>query len=101
MDRNEELEQWALALESEQYQQGRGSLFRDDEYCCLGVKAELDGVLFQDNGLGYVKDVSGLISSSKYQPLCITEDEMYSLMRMNDRRYSFKEIANALRSIKN
>lgn len=35
------LDQWCEALESGKYKQGTGSLRCDDEFCCLGVLADL------------------------------------------------------------
>ena len=36
--------EWAEALESGEYGQGKGYLFRDGGYCCLGVLAIINGI---------------------------------------------------------
>ena len=42
---DDQLEQWAQALESRKYKQGTEHLCHDGRYCCLGVLAELRGDL--------------------------------------------------------
>lgn len=46
----EDLRRWILALESGDYKKGRGKLCsKDEEYCCLGLQAKLEGKLIKNN----------------------------------------------------
>lgn len=44
------------ALKSGKYEKGSGQLCRDEKYCCLGVKCELDGLLKEDKREKYTLD---------------------------------------------
>lgn len=50
----EELREWIVALESGKYKKGRGQLCsKNEEYCCLGVKAKLEDNLVPNDHYGY------------------------------------------------
>jgi len=85
---------WADALDSGEYQQGYGHLFKDNKYCCLGVLAQLEDPLWvstyweRSPGLGMQSGLS-------YENVC-------ELARRNDgmdgyHKHTFPEIAKLLR----
>lgn len=109
---------WVEALRSGKYTQGRGSLrSRDDEFCCLGVLCDItepDGWSKVYDGTHWTKD--GLPHVSVFErvglPVMYSGDEtgtVYvkageldrgheytSLDRLNDRGWSFTEIADLI-----
>jgi hypothetical protein len=106
-------QEWCEELISGRYTQGCGNLCRDDKYCCLGVLCEIaikHGVKISkwrrytgvNNSYCYnnehhylpkiVSDWAGL--DSRDPELLFLSSP--SLARMNDRGYSFNDIANAI-----
>jgi hypothetical protein len=99
---------WINALESGEFEQGRGALNRNGEFCCLGVLCELayrSGVLVKKEKAksDYVNIVKydGMdtylpnsveqwagIDSSQWESI-----QMSRLIRLNDSGVSFSEIA--------
>lgn len=103
--------QWACALESGKYKQGSGQLRdKDDNYCCLGVAADL---LAPDK---WVKSGTGLCSWGMYdsggvrrsgyltyalrRQIGLDEDTQTKLVALNDdNKRDFKAIAQHIRSL--
>lgn len=60
------VEAWCTALESGDYEQGRGMLCQDGKFCCLGVAAEASGVKWRAIANGargyYMTEGTGLYS---------------------------------------
>lgn len=89
-------ERWVKALESGEYQQGVGRLYRakTDSYCCLGVLCKVYNVSTEGSTLesgyhpqGLLKEVMGFSSKS-----------ISTLVKYNDcDRLPFKEIARLIR----
>lgn len=50
---NEIKQRWVSALRSGEYKQARGSLRRDNRFCCLGVLCDLYG---KEKGIEWVSD---------------------------------------------
>ena len=50
---------WIEALRSGKYKQGREMLCCDDEYCCLGVLAHINGKLEGEENRKYIIDSKG------------------------------------------
>lgn len=114
------IERWADALESGEFQQGRGSLRCGDEFCCLGVLCELavrEGViepadqlpeshLYRYDGMtsfptrkvcewaGIRRDIILELDFADTFPTPILD-----LARMNDRRAPFADIAREIRKM--
>ncbi len=96
---------WLKALRSGEYDQGKGKLFCDGKYCCLGVADEI---------CGYSPSTeSGILPDHDKTPEILRKDSIVKsyLMSMNDGtrigrssplydeieygvKYSFDEIAN-------
>lgn len=106
---------WIEALESGEYKQGKGVLHDDETntYCCLGVLAtinnlptgnlvELDLTIHRSISLSMPKSpftpVGEFIHMGipSYPPSSIFQ--LASLATMNDREYSFEDIAKHLRT---
>lgn len=108
--------EWRDALKSGKYKKGIGQLcYKDSEgvkrYCCLGVKAELQGRL-KLSGIGYADDESGgyldkgnpftsILGSSQGRfpdGFCVKGDkhQYNSLAEINDRCNSFEPVIEAL-----
>lgn len=120
-------EQWLQALESGEYKQCKGWLFKDDAYCCLGVAEIVCGRTFTFCGLD-IKDKYrklyheklvmlgedferlGLNTATGYlghssepfyaelQKAGYTGDPQYSLASYNDAGVTFKQLAQAIRA---
>jgi hypothetical protein len=111
-------EKWLKELESEKYKQGRGYLCQKAEddsnvYCCLGIAAEFvlnispirliheatcefggfRQFLRDFDRMGLDSDVGSLIT-----PFYLKEQRIKSLADMNDKGWTFKEIAAYIRS---
>jgi hypothetical protein len=109
--------QWADALESGDYQQGKDSLITNDgKYCCLGVLCAINGLKTESHkfksfpGDTYFLDGEGC-SVSTYVPLTLVsklkmqaenpyvryEGEPRSLASLNDKGVPFTKIASLIR----
>lgn len=102
---------WAEALESGKYKQGRGSLFDNGCYCCLGVLQEINGLpVYSQFSEDYETDIpaewpadTGHISLPSLNEvdylLALDEDgESYGADKLNDDAgLSFKQIAQLIR----
>ena len=103
-------EKWLTALESNEYQQGKGYLHsQNNKFCCLGVAADLfkttpstldDTAHYLYNGHKslaprFVIEALHLYNSTgdALRPV----DRHMSLTALNDSGYSFKEIAKIIR----
>ena len=95
------------ALESGEYKQGMQYLKRGDEYCCLGVGAEVFGVDWEraecTDVYMYI-DSQGMLNGKDLDPeileaLNISQSDMQKLIRLNDTGYSFESIANYIREL--
>lgn len=108
-----ERDEWAAALRSGRFLQGTGCLmFSDngkDSYCCLGVKAQLDGspiipITLDDVMIGEFRSeaecrkMKNLGSVDLYYELrnLIGTDIINTLIEMNDSGMSFFAIADFL-----
>ena len=96
---------WLKALRSGKYEQGQGTLYEEDKYCCLGVIAqELDLLVPHvtgDRHWAHCLSASGKTSThTGTLPLSILdeiglENEMHQqLVQMNDDGSSFETIAD-------
>lgn len=87
---------WLEALRSGKYEQGKGELFYEGKYCCLGVAAAECGVpLKYIKGKGFLflgethfDSVPNILRGSFTKPI------PNSLSAMNDNGKTFTEIAN-------
>jgi hypothetical protein len=99
---------WVRALRSGKYPQGRGRLFSDGAYCCLGVKCAIDAWplnklawQFEIRGRDYGSVLpslyeKGLTSFGEFQGFTIIDQQEIvcdALTVMNDKGYSFEDIA--------
>lgn len=90
---------WIKALRSGDYKQGKLKLYNKefDSYCCLGVAAYLCGVR-DFKGLTFIKKGIGLRGISKIPDLLKGDSGIpKGLASMNDRGYSFDEIAGYIK----
>jgi hypothetical protein len=102
------LEEWPNALESGEYEQGKGQLYDDGKYCCLGVACDL---LAKKNLLrGRVWQKHGCLPDRAVKLLGISDDGAYlrpksknldaintTLVDDNDSGVSFEKIAQKIR----
>jgi hypothetical protein len=104
------IEEWAVALESKVYKQGTGVLKGGDEFCCLGVHAEIAGVpSHTENEYKYVFEFPEWGDAYGLNPLMdaygmdhnglprVVTDVIDSLANKNDAGATFTEIAAILR----
>lgn len=89
---------WVEALRSGKYKQGRQYLRKNNQYCCLGVLAEISGAVFivdeKDLGRLELSEKCGINSS---EGSFINSDGKYcTLANLNDIRCTFEEIANII-----
>lgn len=99
---NPEMKQkWLEALRSGKYQQGKHYLrTTQDQYCCLGVLCDLDGVEWKRSNSGCWDPTTqegdynfvGL-GHRQHERLGITHVQSGHLMAMNDTGHTFLEIA--------
>lgn len=95
-------EQWADALESGDYKQGKktDAMFKSDNgFCCLGVLADLMGDLRSNDPAGI--DSRGIFPSGS-RPEWLSRNQEDRATGLNDgvnlpRRRTFKEIASWIR----
>jgi hypothetical protein len=80
---------WVAALRSGEYEQGRLKLKVDDKYCCLGVLAEVAGILGSRDTPECDGEVSCLWSEG------LSSGVQHELYSMNDsQQLSFAQIAD-------
>ena len=93
-------EKWVKALRSGRYKQGTGRLRSDDNnFCCLGVAANIAGVPCEHNedwsAYDYKFDENTLLFATIPNGWNgITYEEGDSLAKMNDNGATFEEIAD-------
>lgn len=90
-------EKWIAALRSGEYKQGKDCLRTDsNEYCCLGVLADvINPDVWRASSSYYIWDKANTLffTNSKEEELGI-HFEATALMEMNDSGKSFPEIAD-------
>src|ERR1044072_5739990 len=111
-----EINRWIWALRSGNYKQGQAYLRRGDQYCCLGVKAEIDGIPSEPSSrerhleLGvYGFGKAGEYTTLSHMPetgdelidflnsgWSLASDIESQLMNMNDAGWTFDQIADWL-----
>ena len=101
-------QKWVDALRSGDYQQTKGRLRKEDEFCCLGVLCDLyakennvewqhnevDGYFYGNHGFippSSVVEWSGIADSNP-----LVNDEIDTLAGLNDRGSTFNEIADLI-----
>lgn len=83
---------WLDGLRSGKYIQGRGSLERDEKYCCLGVLCKTIGIKFQ--GDACIDDKGNSLGYGPIDDLIFHGNHL-TLVGMNDEEDAdFNEIAN-------
>jgi hypothetical protein len=103
-------DKWVAALESGVYRQGQGGLFDDitNSFCCLGVKAEIDGHkrdgrffrIHGDNYSCYLAEnyEKGLQEHGYFIGFALSSmNRFVSLAELNDKGYEFKDIAHVIK----
>jgi hypothetical protein len=80
---------WVEALESGKFRQGHSQFAQRDEskhikYCCLGVLNKIENLSYSGSCRAFPEDKI---------PFGLTDDQQWTLIEMNDRGDSFKEIA--------
>lgn len=76
---------WLKALRGGRFRQGKGGLFEDDRYCCLGVLCHVK--------TGAPPKVEPFNYYSKFKPFGLDEESIEHLCLQNDQGDSFKQIA--------
>lgn len=110
-------DKWVAALESGDYKQGRRILKSEERYCCLGVKAQIDGCIFENGsftiwGNHYMRHLP-----SEYEPGLYGRTGSFngfllfekrdggntitynSLAYLNDSYFDFKDIAFIIKEL--
>lgn len=97
---NEQLEEWAQALESGKYAQAQGELCDGEAYCCLGVLAKMRNELDEYGDFKRPRSShEGLLTSGTANRwYYLSEDTQYALSVKNDHGAPFTEIASFIRS---
>lgn len=98
-------EEWIEALESGKYKQCRGRLYdvATDSYCCIGVALKLAGVDFskytyKELEVSAFRSVLTEADADKLSAsIGITLTNQYRTASLNDRDWSFHDIAEKLR----
>jgi hypothetical protein len=96
---------WIDALRSGKYNQGRTYLAKNNNYCCLGVLADLSGNLTdeKENGIRFCKTNEespkgkgwSCVSLWAESDILINKEQKSKLIRMNDEENrTFPEIAD-------
>lgn len=102
--RPENKDRWLKALRSGKYPQASGYLYNKNQrgYCCIGVYAAINGWK-NPIGFGYeiTKDGDAIQNNGQAEelqfylfPIELTEHEVNTLMRLNDRGVDFPSIAD-------
>lgn len=90
--------EWVNALRSGKYEQGRGCMYRDGKYCCLGVLAEVIGLEFsRSTSHASVLLPSGYAAMPPPEILKSIDLAFFhaqDLSVMNDRGETFLDISN-------
>ncbi len=86
---------WLKRLRSGKYKQGRGVLKRNDEYCCLGVLAELLRLPEAPSSRGDdgVVEFEGRRTYLRHKHLC-SDTQTYLVELNDDECLAFSEIAD-------
>ena len=110
-------ERWIAALNSGDYEQGVGSLSKDNQYCCLGVLCDLaakDGVITATNKHSGVtfSTYTSFDGDDKYLPVSVQrwagisshnptvyKDTMITLANLNDQSYDFNVISQVIEAV--
>ena len=87
-----EFDEWISALESGEYPKGKDYLCRYGKYCCLGVKAHLDGKLDEEGA------VSG--DSKFYIPAGMNGNDCDLVAISNDDSDTFDPVIDFLKELK-
>lgn len=109
---------WIAALRSGKFKQIKGFLKTKEGYCCLGVKAEIDGCIYSEDkeafnikgtlhreilGYGINGDYEdGLESSGCFIGFYLQNEHgngFSTLASLNDRGYSFEVIADIIEQL--
>ncbi len=86
-------DEWVKKLRSGEYEQGMGFLFRHGKFCCLGVLADSEGILGNEDVEGHrTVDQNLAFLPAKYGLL--SWDNQRDLSKMNDNGKSFDELAD-------
>jgi hypothetical protein len=88
-------ERWIAALESGKYRKARNKLRNGNQFCCLGVLCDINGVKWeQDDAIGKNSAIrmSGLppVSISRVAGLAITEEKHLAVL--NDGNPGWSEV---------
>lgn len=98
---------WVKALRSGKYRQGHGKLCFNDNYCCLGVLADIEGALVALDD--YTYNIKGIIDESIWgcpypttslppisflNKVGLSSSVSYKLADMNDSGKTFNKIAD-------
>lgn len=96
---------WSAALRSGEYAQGREALNREGNFCCLGVRCELDvteGTMSKVDGESFTwyDGMDNMPSDATLIRWGLSEAQANHLARMNDTEHlTFDEIADYLDSL--
>ena len=91
---------WLKALRGGEYRQGTDALRRENEYCCLGVLCDINGVRWirPEPGLSSWRVVrawyTGLPSPAMMRKYGLSKDVATELAGRNDDGFTFAEIAD-------
>jgi hypothetical protein len=99
----EEFNEWLVALESGEFEQGKGFLRRNDKYCCIGVFCEKVKRYYFDNNNKFL--IPGYGRASMLAPYADISNYVQNVLSiLNDgvgfpvtRSHTFAEIAQFLR----
>lgn len=89
--REAKIQEWTAALRSGKYKQGKGWLYKDDKYCCLGVYADLNDIATEIGGneLAY-------LPALEWEKLDMPIKQS-NLSALNDgREFTFNQIADVI-----
>lgn len=97
---NEQLEEWAQALESGEYAQAQGELCDGEAYCCLGVLAKMRGELDANGNFKRPRQRHDGLLVNEYADrwYYLNEGVQTVLTRENDNGATFNKIAKIIRS---
>lgn len=96
------IKEWTKALRSGEYKQGQHFLHKDESFCCLGVAYDLLGATWEKLDTwpspSYVVEVGKEEFELPNQLNFPVGFDILTLVTMNDRGKSFKEIADYIES---
>lgn len=86
---------WIEALRSGKYQQAAHTLRKPDsnEFCCLGVLCEIEGMDWAKDSSGFYK-ASQSVTPTPVRQANLSAQQAHRLADMNDAGRSFEEIAD-------